>query len=57
MLKNKIGKIMTIVGLLGIGASLLLIASITQITYLWLIGSTIPLACGIYLLRSYFFLR
>ena len=57
MTKKRIGEVMVTISLLGISASLFLIASITQTVWLWLIGCAVLLTFGVYLLKKCYFLR
>jgi len=55
--KRTIGTVLIIVGLLGIGTSLILIACLSQ-QIIWLaIGSIILLSDGVYVLKQYYFSR
>jgi len=56
MLKKRIGTILITIGLLGIGISLMIIASLVQQIFLSAIGSIVLLGDGVYLLKQYYFL-
>lgn len=59
MLRNRkiIGTILITVGLLGTGASLVVIACLTQQILLLASGSLVLLGDGVYILKRYYFLR
>ena len=53
-MKKKVGRILTVVGLVGMGASLVLLSGISQ--NLWLLGggSILLLCSGVYYLNQYY---